>query len=127
MIPPVRFDQYYRYDQLTEYLHTCARERPDLVRVDSIGHSYEGRDIWLATVTNFETGPDTEKPALWIDGNIHASEVSPATACLLHLTTMLCDYGSDPDTTRCLDTRAFYIVPRINPDGADWALADIPG
>ena len=28
--------------------------------------------------------------------------------------------------TRALDTRAFYVCPRINPDGAEWALADKP-
>jgi murein tripeptide amidase MpaA len=28
--------------------------------------------------------------------------------------------------TRLLDTRAVYICPRINPDGAEWALADKP-
>jgi len=28
--------------------------------------------------------------------------------------------------TRALDTRAFYLCPRINPDGAEWALADRP-
>lgn len=27
---------------------------------------------------------------------------------------------------RCLDTRAFYICPRVNPDGAELALADKP-
>ena len=30
------------------------------------------------------------------------------------------------DITRALDTRAFYLCPRINPDGAEWALADKP-
>ena len=30
----------------------------------------------------------------------------------------LTEYGKDADITRALDTRAFYICPRINPDGA---------
>ena len=25
--------------------------------------------------------------------------------------------GADDEITRCLDTRAFYICPRVNPDG----------
>lgn len=126
MIPSIAFDHYYRYDELTEFLNACAQEMPHLMRVESIGKSHEGRDIWLATVTNFETGPDTEKPAFWIDGNIHASEVSPATVCLLHIYTLLTGCGSDEDITRCLNTRAFYICPRVNPDGAEWALEDVP-
>jgi murein tripeptide amidase MpaA len=35
-------------------------------------------------------------------------------------------YKKDENVTRALDTRVFYIVPRVNPDGAEWALADRP-
>src|SRR4030095_1853180 len=35
-------------------------------------------------------------------------------------------YKQDANVTRALDTRVFYIVPRVNPDGAEWALADHP-
>jgi murein tripeptide amidase MpaA len=35
-------------------------------------------------------------------------------------------YNKDENITRALDTRAFYIVPRVNPDGAELALADHP-
>lgn len=122
----VRFDRYYRYDDLTRILHEFAAEFPDLVRVESIGKSYEGRDVWLATVTNIATGADGEKPAFWVDGNIHATEVSPTSACLYLLKRLTHDYGSDAEVTRAVDTRAFYICPRVNPDGAEWALADKP-
>jgi murein tripeptide amidase MpaA len=125
-MPPVRFDTYYRYDALTHLLHAYAEEYPHLVRIQSIGKSYEGRDIWLLTITNFATGADNEKPALWVDGNIHASEVSPSTACLYLIHRLVHEYGTHPAITRCLDTRVFYICPRVNPDGAEWALADKP-
>jgi len=125
-MPEVRFDTYYRYDDLTRILHAYAAKYPDLVRVESIGTSYEGRDIWLATVTRFATGPAEEKPALWIDGNIHASEVSPSSACLYFIQELVTGYAHAPAITHLLDTRAYYICPRINPDGAEWALADVP-
>lgn len=125
-MPPVRFDTYYRYDALTRLLHAYAEEYPHLVRIQSIGKSYEGRDIWLLTITNFATGTDNEKPALWVDGNIHASEVSPSTACLYLIHRLVHEYGTHLAITRCLDTRVFYICPRVNPDGAEWALADKP-
>ena len=32
----------------------------------------------------------------------------------------------DPTVTAALATRTFYVVPRVNPDGAEWALADTP-
>ncbi|MBL8156262.1 MAG: carboxypeptidase [Anaerolineae bacterium] len=125
-MPEIRFDRFYRYDDLTRLLHAYAAEFPQLIQVDSIGKSYEGRDIWLVTATNAASGPATEKPALWVDGNIHAGEVSASTACLHLLHKLTEGYGRDEAVTHALDTRAFYICPRINPDGAEWALADRP-
>ena len=125
-MPDIRFDTYYRYDDLTSHIKALAEEYPTLMQVESIGKSHEGRDIWLAKVTNLETGPDNEKPALWVDGNIHATEVSPSTACLYFVNTLVTGYGEDEEITRALDTRVFYIVPRVNPDGAELALADKP-
>jgi murein tripeptide amidase MpaA len=125
-MPEVRFDAYYRYDDLTRILQGYAEEHPNLVRLESAGQSYEGRDIWVATVTNSETGEAGDKPAFWVDGNIHASEVSPSSACLYLVHHLVTGYGNDPEVTCCLDTRAFYICPRVNPDGAELALADRP-
>jgi murein tripeptide amidase MpaA len=125
-MPEVRFDTYYRYEELLRILQEYVEEAPELVRLESIGQSYEGRDIWLVTVTNLQTGKAEHKPAFWVDGNIHASEVAPSSACLYLLDRLVTGYGSDPSVTRCLDTRAFYICPRVNPDGAEWALADTP-
>src|SRR5437867_5806223 len=125
-MPTLRFDRFYRYAELTEILQTFASEHPRLVAIESIGKSHEGRDIWLATVTNQETGPALDKPAFWVDGNIHSSEVAASVANLYFLNLLVSRYGHDADVTRALDTRAFYICPRINPDGAEWALADKP-
>jgi murein tripeptide amidase MpaA len=125
-MPDVRFDKFYRYEDLTRILHAYAKEFPQLVSIESIGKSYEGRDIWLLTLTCFATGSDKEKPALWVDGNIHATELAPSSVCLYLLQTLIKGYGTNPDITRCLDTRAFYICPRVNPDGAELALADKP-
>ncbi len=125
-MPTPRFDTYYRYDDLSSLLHAYADEYPNLIQIESIGKSYEGRDVWLLTLTNKKTGVAREKPALWVDGNIHATEVSPSMACLYLLHTLTNCYGDNEDITRCLDTRTLYLCPRVNPDGAEWALADQP-
>jgi murein tripeptide amidase MpaA len=122
----IRFDRYYRYAELTDLLRELAEQHPQLLRIDTIGRSFEGREIWLATVTNTATGLDTEKPALWVDGNIHATEVAGSIACLYFIRHLVRSYSADAEVRRCLDTRVFYVCPRINPDGAEWALADIP-
>jgi len=46
-MPDVAFDRFYRYDELTEILQGWAQEHPELCRVESIGKSFEDRDIWL--------------------------------------------------------------------------------
>ena len=125
-MPPVRFDKFYKYDELTAILHTWESERPDRFKLASIGKSFEGRDIWLATITNFATGPDTEKPALLIEANIHADEVTGCTAALHLIDKLLTQYGVEEKVTRVLDTRAFYVIPRLNPDGPELVLADRP-
>ena len=51
----VAYDHFYAYDELTDTLRTWSEEAPNLCVLESIGQSYEGRDIWLATVTNSET------------------------------------------------------------------------
>ena len=125
-MPTISFDRFYRYDDLTRLLHEYAKEYPNLIQVQSIGKSHEGREVWLVTATNTATGPATEKPALWVDGNLHASELAGSTAALYFIHMLVSRYGKDKTVTDCLDTRAFYIVPRVNPDGAEWALADRP-
>ncbi len=125
-MPNVQFDRFYRYTELTEILNGYAAEFPRWVSVESIGKSHEGRDIWVATVTNAATGDARDKPAFWVDGNIHSTEVAASVANIYFLQELVAGYGKDPDITRALDTRTFYICPRINPDGAEWALADKP-
>ncbi len=125
-IPPVPYDDYLPYAELTSLLQQFAAARPDLLRLETLGTSHEGREIPLAVVTRFSTGLDTEKPALWVDGNIHATEVSPTTACLTLIRKLLAEDGECPDVTRALDSRVFYVCPRINPDGAELFLCDRP-
>ena len=120
----VRFDRFYDYAALNETLDAWAAEFPSLCRIESIGTSYEGRDIPLVTVTNLETGPPEEKPAVFIHAQIHAMEFTGTTAALTLVDRLLHDYGEDDRVTTALDTRTFYVVPRVNPDGADAGLAD---
>ena len=125
-LPVPRFDLFYRHAELTRLLQDYATARPDLIELRSIGRSHEGRDIWVVVVTHQASGPDLDKPAFWCDGNIHAGELTASTACLYWLHQLMLGYGSDRAITHLLDTRVVYICPRLNPDGAELALADRP-
>ncbi len=120
------FNRYFTNAELESTLTEWVAAFPKLIAITEIGKSYEGRPIQLLTVTNQETGPDTDKPAVWIDANIHATEIAGTTTSLRLIYTLLTGYGEDVDITRLLDTSTYYILPRVNPDGAELAMAEIP-
>lgn len=122
----MNFNHYFTNDELAEILSGWVGEYPALAALSTLGHSYEGRPIPLLTLTNQASGPDTDKPAIWIDANIHASELASTTTALHIAHTLLTSYGTDARATRLLDTSAVYLAPRLNPDGAALALAPAP-
>jgi len=113
------FDAYLGYEELTRTLRSLAEAHPGLCKVSSIGKSYEGREIWLSELTNSNTGRANTKPAFWVDGNTHAGEVTGSMAALYLIEHLLENHGSDDLVTRLLDEQAFYVLPRLSPDGAE--------
>lgn len=117
-----RPDRYYTYSLLTELLQGWVADYPRLATLSSIGASAEGRAIWVVTVTNQATGPDHEKPAYYIDANIHAAEVMTSSVALATIHYLLTRYDQDPAVRRLLDETALYVIPRIAADGAEQFL-----
>jgi hypothetical protein len=127
MPAPYDFDRFLRYEELTTWLDDVAAAHPDLVTVESYGHSHEGRDLWVVTITDSATGAHATKPAHWVDASIHAVELTATVAaCYLIQRLVSGHVDADPTIRRALATRTFYVVPRVNPDGAEWVLADRP-
>lgn len=120
------FDRFLRYDELRAWLEAVAAEHPGLVRLETYGRSHEGRELVLAVVTDFVAGPADEKPALWVDANIHSVEVTGGVAALHLIHRLVTGHGADERVTRALASRTFYVAPRVNPDGVEAALADRP-
>jgi murein tripeptide amidase MpaA len=125
-LPLPAFSTFPRHPELMALLQAYAAARPDIVELRSLGRSHEGREIPLVVLTRRATGPDADKPAFWIDGNIHAAELTACTAALYYLHHVCAADGQDDRITHLLDTRVVYIAPRLNPDGAELALADRP-
>lgn len=120
------YNRYFDNQDLESQLKEWAANYPTLLELEQIGESYEKRPIWLLCLTNKGSGPDQDKPAVWIDGNIHATEIAGTTTALYIASQLLNGFGKDERITRLLDSSAFYILPRMNPDGAAKALAANP-
>ena len=63
--------RYLNYAELTATLESWASAYPDITRLQSIGKTAEGRELWLLIISS---EPDETKPAVWVDGNMHAAE-----------------------------------------------------
>ena len=110
------------FGELSEYMRAVEQAVPHLVRLYSIGSSFEGRPLLLAEVTNRGTREGLEKPAIWLDGNTQAAEVASSTACLEILRQLAAAHGRDEVITELLDHCTFYIAPRLAVDGAERCL-----
>ena len=115
-------NRYLTHEEMTDDLRALASAYPHLAALESIGRSHHGRDIWLMTLTQDATGPAAAKPALYVDANNHGEEVVTSAAALYAVRYLLDRYGQDPAVTELLDTRALYVLPCINPDGAEICL-----
>ena len=124
--PTWGFDRHLRYDELVSWIENVAAEHPDLVGVEIYGQSNEGRDLHVVTVTDAATGDHDTKPAHWVDANIHATELTACLAACRLIDRLVRGHADDPWIQRALASRTFYVVPRVNPDGAELALADSP-
>jgi hypothetical protein len=114
---PLRFDRYYDYGQLVEAIKKLNQAYPGLSEIDVVGHSEENREIWAITINNPETGNHTEKPGVYVDGNIHGNEIQSGEVCLYLANMLLTKYGVNEQITRLVDKNAIYIIPSVNVDG----------
>jgi hypothetical protein len=115
----ISWNRYHTNLALEEIMKEMAKKHPDLVKLESIGKSYQGNDIWVLTVTDFKSGKAEEKPAMWIDGNIHSNEIQ-GTEFTLYTAWYLSEmYGELDFITQLLKDKTFYIAPTINPDAHD--------
>jgi len=116
---PVAWNRYYDHAQATKLLQALTKAFPQRAKLQSLGRSVEGRDMWQMTITNFEVGQEGDKPAFWIDGGIHANEIQSVEVVLYTAWYLLEMDGRSPFVTRLLKERTFYLVPMMSPDSRD--------
>ncbi|HET6453057.1 MAG TPA: M14 family zinc carboxypeptidase [Armatimonadota bacterium] len=86
------------------------------MQVRTIGQSVKGKDIPLVTVSNPTVPPETTKK-LFIICRQHGNEPASTEAMLSMLENLVLD--NDKNAGEILSKVSFYIVPMMNPDGAD--------
>ena len=117
----IAWNRFYDEHDVRALMDKLVAAYPKLLTMHTIGTSSQGRPLLVITMNNPATGPESSKPAMWIDGNVHGNEVQ-ATETVLYSIDRLCRaHGSNPRLTSLIDRVAFHFMPTMNPDGrAAW-------
>ncbi|MCJ7570297.1 MAG: PKD domain-containing protein, partial [Candidatus Thermoplasmatota archaeon] len=108
--------EYHTFAQMEQILQTIATDHPNIASLNSIGESYEGRDIWCLEITD-NPGVDEDEPGVLFFGLTHAREWPTIEICLYIANNLTDNYNINPDITTIVNSRRLWIVPCENPDG----------
>jgi carboxypeptidase T len=123
---PSGYQGYHDYGELTSDLQAEAAAHPKFVKLFSIGKSYEGRDIWAVKISD-NVRVDENEPEVLFEANHHAREHLAAEEGL-HLVHLFADNykattALGQRVTKLVRSREIFIVPMMNPDGAEYDIA----
>ncbi len=113
----LRFDHFRDSTQIVAECKALAASHPTLLTYVELGASSQGRPMSALILNNPKTGSDTDKPAMYIDGNIHGNEIQASETVLYTVWYLVEQYGKNDAITKLVDRTAFYFVPCVNPDG----------
>ncbi len=110
------FNRFYDYDEMTAALKELERAHPGWLTIEWIGKSVQGRDLLLVTLADPEGRKAAEKPAMYIDANVHGNEIQGTEVILYTIWYLLEQKGRLERVDDLLDRVAFYFMPTVNPD-----------
>ena len=122
---PAADSGYHTYAEMVAEIKAAQADHPDIVKLSSIGKSYQGRDLWVAKVSDNVATDETE-PEVMFDGLHHAREHLSLEQTLAILRWLTDGYGTDARVTSIVNSREIWIVFAVNPDGAEYDLTGSP-
>lgn len=113
--------QLYRsYDESTEIFNKFQEIYSDNFKIESIGKTWEQRDINLITISKDINSADNN-PALFFTGTIHAREWVGHELAIEFAKYILENLETDPTLQAYLKNITIYMVPCANPDGYEYS------
>jgi hypothetical protein len=112
---------YHPFDELTDALESLV-DGTDGATMRSIGTSAEGREIWLVEISGPGDATPEQRPAVLVVGNLEADHVVGSQLALEIVRYLTDGAGSGAEE---LAGRVVYVVPRLNPDGAERMFGDV--
>jgi hypothetical protein len=117
----IAWNRFYDDVEIDSLMARLAAQWPKLMREHALGSSVEGRPLRLWILGDESSGSLDDKPAMWVDGNIHGNEVQGAEAVVYLAWYLLENSESNPEVAALLRRASFHLLPMVNPDGrARW-------
>jgi hypothetical protein len=114
---------YHTYQEMTDETLQIANANPAIVQRQSLGTTHEGtRQIWALKISD-NAATDEAEPEVLFTANQHAREHLTVEMALYLLNELTSGYGTDSRITSIVNTREIWIVPSMNPDGAEFDVA----
>lgn len=121
---PLRFDEYYTYEEVVSALQALHKAFPEKTRLEEVGRSEEDRAIYALVIHNPKTGAELEKPGIYVDANIHGNEIQGGEVSLYLADFLLHQYPLNEEIKKLVDRVVFYVIPVVNVDGRFHFFAD---
>lgn len=113
---------FHNYREVTEAVQKLASENSDIITLDSIGRSNEGREIWHLRIST-DLATSRQKPGVIYMGGHHAREHLSIDVPLRLTEKLIQDYrAGDARIVRLLQSREIHMIPMVNPDGAEFDI-----
>lgn len=106
---------YHTAESTAAELREVAARYPALCHLESIGKTFEGRDIWALRITG--AADPAAVPRMLLFGLTHAREWISAELPFFVIHQLLDGYATEPAIRKLVDGRCLWIVPVLNPDG----------
>jgi hypothetical protein len=117
---------YHTYGQMVTEINQAVKDHPTLVKVFTIGKSYQGRDIWAAKITYDGDGNGDYKPEALFIGGQHAREHIGVEMTLYLLKLLTDNFSTDMRIQNVVVSNQIYIIFNANPDGSEYDIANPP-
>ena len=119
---PPADSNYHDYNEMTSEINSLVASKPAIARKQSIGTSFEGRDMPVIKISDNVT-VDENEPEVLYNAHQHAREHLTVEMALYLLHQFIDLYGTDSRITNLVNSREIWIVPDMNPDGGEYDIA----
>ncbi len=116
IIPPLEKNNYQKvtsYDELSAFVKQLD-EKSGILKVETIGQSVRGRNLYALKFSTTEFGKDKSKIKVLFFAQQHGNEQSGKEGALLLAQAIL-----RPENRQLLDKIDLAIIPQMNPDGSE--------